>query len=196
MATTVNIFDILSKVYGPKGLPFPAPPNTGTQPAIASGFEFSIPPVNERSQSGTPIRKYTQDDLGRYEFLPAMLDGILLPNSVVIITGEKSIVETDVVDVGTVFEKVFTRPYDISIICTLIGENKNWPEDQVIQMANLWKQDDVLTLKCALTDVYLEQAKDNFIIKRIAHLDAEGAENVEIIQFDGRSNIDFELELL
>lgn len=192
---SIRIIDILNKVYGPKGLPFPSRPNQGEAPAIASGFSIENNDVKDRSDLGTPVRKYTNEDLGTYEFLPATIDGQELDNSLVIISGEKSIVETDIVDVGTVFEKVFTRPYDISIICTLIGENKTWPESKLKQMAVIWKKDDLVTLKCALTDIFL-QPKNNFLITKISMLDAEGAENVEVIQIDGRSNIDFELELL
>jgi hypothetical protein len=97
--------------------------------------------------------------------------------------------------VGTVLEKVFTRPYDISIICTLLGDKGQWPESKIRSMAAIWKKDDLVTLKCALTDIFL-QPKENFIITRISFLDAQGAENVEVIQIDGRSNIDFELEIL
>ena len=196
MATRVSLFEILNKVYGPKGLPFPGQPKQGDQPVIAGGFQIDNTDTPNRSHTGTPIRKYDQEDLGRYVFLPVTIDGYDVENPIVIINGEKSIVETDIVDVGTVFEKVFTRPYDISIICTLMGDNKEWPESKIKQMAAIWKKDDLLTIKCALTDIFLEQATDNFLITRISLLDAQGAENVEVIQIDGRSNIDFELELL
>ena len=207
---TIGVSDILSKVFGPKGIPFPGRGNTGDrpviasgykaeltgdQPVIASGFNVQETTTAERSRIGTAIRKYDSEDLGRYVFLPATLDGLELSNPVVIISGEKSITETDVVDVGTVFEKVFTRPYDISIICTLIGDDRSWPETQLKEMVALYKKDDVVTLKCALTDIFLE-AKNNMIITNIAILDAQGAENVEVIQIEGRSNIDFELELI
>lgn len=192
---SIRIIDILNKVYGPKGLPFPGHPKEGDGTAIASGFSIEVDNLKERSDLGTPVRKYDNEDLGSYEFLPATIDGTPIENALVIITGEKSIVETDIVDVGTVFEKVFTRPYDISIICTLLGDKGQWPESKVRSMAKLWKKDDLVTLKCALTDIFL-QPKNNFLITRINFLDAQGAENVEVIQIDGRSNIDFELELI
>lgn len=195
---SIRIIDVLNKIYGPKGLPFPSRPNEGEGAAIAGGFTIGNNEVKERSDLGTlgtPVRKYDNEDLGSYVFLPATIDGVELENPLVIVSGEKMIVETDIVDVGTVFEKVFTRPYDISIICTLIGENKAWPESKLKKMAALYKKDDLVTLKCALTDIFL-QPKNNFLITRISMLDAQGAENVEIIQFDGRSNINFKLELI
>ena len=62
-------------------------------------------------------------------------------------------------------------------------------------MKDLWAKDEVLTLKCALTDIFLNPT-NNFVMKHIAILDNQGSENVEVIQIDGMSNIDFELELI
>lgn len=207
----LNVIDVLSKVYGPKGLPFPGNPtkgeghgigpaftdlNTSEGNAIASGYgEIKIIGNGRDNSNGTPVKKFTDDSLGRYTFMPVYIDGIELPNALLIITGEKKFVETDIIEVGTVFEKVFTRPYDISIIVTLVGEDGDWPQDDVSTMVKLWKKDDLVTLKSAVTDFYL-QAKNNFLIGKVTHMDAQGGENVEIIQFDGRSNVDFELEIL
>lgn len=191
----VNVLDVLSRVFGPKGIPFPNGPIQGESPVVASGFNYQGSKLDQRNDTGTPIRKYTDEDLGRYEFLPVTIDGVEIPNALIIISGEKSIVETDVVDVGTVFEKVFTRPYNITVIATLMGENGEWPVDSLKAMVDLWKKDDLVTLKCALTDFFL-QDKENMIITNIAVLDAENSESVEVIQFDGKSNVDFELELI
>jgi hypothetical protein len=217
----MNVFDLLQKVYGARGLPFPSPPKKGEGSAIGGAFgkpltgegtaiaqvgTYASPTVKEMATTGSLIRKYDDSYLGSYQFLPASINGIDMPNAVVIITGEKHIEETDIVDVGTVFEKVFTRPYSITIICTIIGNNGNWPELEIQAIRDLWRLDEPVTLRCALTDQFLAQKKadgkwydtptNNFIIKNIAVLDNQGAENVEVIQIDGMSNIEFELELL
>ena len=190
---TISIPQILNAVYGVRGLPFPGKPNTETVSPIAGDFSAPVQTVKERSRKGTPL--WGQNTLGRPVFLPAKLNGIDLPNPLISISGEKSIVETDIVDVGTVFEKVFTRPYYITIICTLISEDGSWPEDQIIDMYNLWKKDDVLTLECASTDIYL-QPKNNFILSNKDLMEMQGVENIQVIQFNGKSNIDFELEMV
>jgi hypothetical protein len=190
---TINIPQILNTVYGVRGLPFPGKSNIETVSPVAGDFTAPVQSVKQRSQKGTPL--WGQNLLGRPVFLPAMLAGVDLPNPLISISGEKSIVETDIVDVGTVFEKVFTKPYYITIICTLISEDGSWPEDQLISMYNLWKKDDVLTLECALTDIYL-QPKNNFILTNKDLLDMQGVENVQVIQYTGKSNIDFELEIV
>jgi len=205
----VNVFSILQKVYGARGIPFPKPPKDNSPskiapsgdvvvsslPVVGRPGEYESPAINERATGGSLIRKFEDELLGTYHFLPATINDVELPNAVVIISGEKEIVQTDIVDVGTVFEKVFTRPYDVSIIVTLIGENGNWVEDKLKTIRDLYLIDEVVTLKCALTDIFL-QKQNNFIISKINVLDNQGSENVEVIQIDGMSNIDFELEIL
>ncbi|MDI3319128.1 DUF6046 domain-containing protein [Pinibacter soli] len=194
-ATTVNVFDVLGKVYGARGIPFPGKPKEGDNNMIATGFEnFAIPPDRTIGKSGV-IKQYTDSVLGRYEFLPATINNVLIPNAVVLITGEKEIIETTVIDNGTVFEKVFERPFDITIIATLISDDGNWPENDFIKMAKLFRDNDLVTLKCASTNNFL-QPENNFLIKKIDLLDSAGSENVEVIQFSGRSNVDFLLEIV
>lgn len=188
----LEVLDILKRVYGARGLAFPGKPNTEAPTLVAPEFEKSPKVSPARSRKGTPL--YAQNALGAWMFLPARLNDIELQNPLVSIHGEKAIEETDIVGVGTVFEKVFTRPYDITIICTLINDDDVWPEDQIIQMKELWQIDDVLTLECAVTDMFL-QPRNNFILKTFDLLDMQGVENSQVIQLSGRSNIDFELEL-
>lgn len=206
-----NVFNLLSKVYGARGLPFPRPPLQGNGTAIATPFKEQPltgsgtaiagssndydPVTIDATKDGLVIKQYEDELLGTYVFLPATLNGQNLPNAIVIITGEKNIVETDIVDVGTVFEKVFTRPYNISIIVTLIGEKNSWPLAELKKIKDLWLVDAPLTLRCALTDIFLQPA-NNFILKSIAVLDNQGSENVEVMQLDGMSNIDFKLEIV
>jgi hypothetical protein len=190
----INVFDILNKVYGPKGLPFPSHADTDARGVIAAGFSVENNYTAKRSRTGTPIKKFDSEDLGRYVFLPVSFDGWDMPNPVVIISGEKEIVETNIVNVGTVFEKVFIKPYTISIIGTLVGIDGEWPESELREAIKIWKKDDLVTLKCALTDLFI-QSENNYVITNIQLLDAQGAENVEVLQIDGKSNIDFELTI-
>ena len=202
---TIGVFDILSRVYGAKGIPFPRPPKQGNGTAIAPVGSYDSAPIEDVAIKGSLIRKFDDSHLGTYQFLPASINGTDIPNAVVIINGEKEIEETTIVDVGTVFEKVFTRPYDITIIATLIGNEGNWPQRYLQTIKDLWQIDEPLTLRCALTDIFLnknvngqwvDNPKNNFVIKRISILDNRGSENVEVVQIDGMSNIEFELELI
>lgn len=188
---TIDVNTILRTVYGLRGLPFPGKPNE-EQLLQAQGFEAIPAAGNNRTRTGAPL--WGKNALGRPVFMPAKLDGLELENPLITITGEKSIVETDVVNVGTVFEKVFDRPYAIDIICTLINADNEFPEDQLDALVDKWKVNDVLTLECAITDFFL-QTKANFIFRKIAALDMQGIENSQVVQLSGSSNVYFELEL-
>lgn len=206
----ISLDSLLGRLVHPMGFPFPIGPKRGEANKIAEPFEENkrqLEPHNDFK--GTPIVRVTDELLGRYEFMPVVInDGLKdyeIPNAIIMITGEKGIIETDVIDRGTVFEKVYERPYDISIIMTIIGEDKRWPAEQYKELSELYRGKryeeqenkningrDIVTLRCALTNPFLT-GKNNFLITRINILDNEGAENVEVIQIDGRSNVEFEL---
>ena len=121
----INVFDILSKVYGARGIPFPNKPLEGSGSAISNGFEYKENTTELITDGlGSYIKEYTDESLGQYVFMPVSIDGYKLSHPLIIISGEKQIIETDLVEVGTVFEKVFTRPYDITIITTIRSEER------------------------------------------------------------------------
>lgn len=188
-----NVSDILRRVYGVRGLPFPANPDYAPVSPIAGEFSAPAQPLPERTRKGT--RLYGENVLGRPVFMPAKLNGVELANPLITLSGEKLILETDLVDVGTVFEKVFVRPYDITIICTLINAEGTFPEAELIEMQQLYKDGDLYTLECALTDIFL-QPRNNFILNRIDVMDMAGIEDAQVIQLTGRSNVDFVLEII
>lgn len=195
--TNVSVINLLSKVFGARGIAFPQKPNLIDKQPItnATGFNTSIAAYNNENKNGVAIRKYSDEGLGKYDFMPVEINGINIPNALIMISGEKEIIETNVIDSGTVFEKAFTKPYDITVIATLIGETgASYPEIEMWQLTDLWKVDDIVTIKSALTDFFLV-TKNNALITKISVLDNAGAENVEVLQFDLRSNVDFELEI-
>lgn len=188
-----NVSEILRRVYGVKGLAFPANSNVAPVSPIAGDFKMSPQETPERTRKGTRLQG--ENVLGRPVFMPVKLNGIELANPLVTVTGEKLIIETDVVEFGTVFEKVFIKPYDITIICTLINADGSFPENEVIEMEKLYREGDLYTLECALTDIFI-QPKNNFILTRIDLMDMQGVEDAQVIQLTGRSNVDFELEII
>lgn len=206
----ISVINLLSKVFGARGLAFPQKPHTIDKEPITSAI-YNLPKqyYNNTNQLGTPIRKYTDEKLGRYEFMPVTINSIDIPNALIIINGEKEIIETNVLGAitgfdangkpsitgATVFEKAFTKPYEITVIATLIGDNGIYPEQEMWQLTNLWKEDDVVTLKCALTEFFIPKT-NNALITKISVLDNAGSENVEVIQFSLRSNIEFNLEIV
>jgi hypothetical protein len=210
MAINISLQKLLANIPGsPLGAPFPGSPLEGEQQKIATGFESEGVPLleNQYDEFRTPVVKVTDASLGKYEFCPITIDDGLrkyeLPISFLMITGQKGIIETDVIDRGTVFEKVFEKPYDISILVIILSENNLWPAARYKEVAEMYRGKrteqgreitgrDLVTLKCALTNPFL-QPESNFLINKIALQDNGGAENMEIFQIEGRSNIDFEL---
>ncbi len=191
----INLNTLLNKAAIPVGFPFP-------KGEAAPQLEGQV------DHFGFPIVKVTDESLGRYEFMPVVINNgqqdFELQNPLIMISGEKGLIETDVTLAGTVFQTVFDRPFDISIVSTILSKDNKWPKDEFKQMVDLYNgqrsdangnpmaRKDLVTLKCALTNYFL-QPEDNFIITKINLLDNEGAENMEVVEFVGRSNIDFEL---
>jgi len=210
MAISISLKDLLGYIPGsPLGAPFPGVPLEGEGPKVAPGFEGepAQPLQNQADYMGTPVIKVTDEQLGKYDFCPITIDDGLkkyeLPISFLMISGQKGIIETDVIDRGTVFEKVFERPYDISILVIIQSEDGTWPAGRYKEIAEMYrgnrlengekiKGKDLVTLKCALTNPFL-QPEWNFLITKIALQDNGGAEDMEIFQIDGRSNIEFKL---
>lgn len=207
---TINVLNALRLIYGPKGMPFPGNPTPGEGSGIGAAFTEldtkegtgigggfgEIKLVGKGRGEGnarTPVKKFTDELLGSYDFMPVTIDGVELPNALIRISGEYRIIETDILEVGTVTELAFMRPYSVTVIATVIGDDGEWPD--LSAYVDLWKKGDLATLKSAVSDYYL-QKDDNFLITNITHLDAQGGENVEVLQIDGRSNVDFELEIL
>ncbi len=191
----INLYQLLNRVATPVGFPFP-------KGVAAPKLEGQV------DHWGFPIVKVTDESLGRYEFMPVVINNgqqdFELQNPIIMMSGEKSVVETDVTYAGTVFQTVMQKPYDISIVTTILSKDHKWPKDEFKQMVDLYNgnrtdangnqlpQRDLVTLKCAISNYFL-QPEDNFIITRINFLDNEGAENMEVLEFVGRSNVDFEL---
>ncbi|PZP40642.1 MAG: hypothetical protein DI598_19205 [Pseudopedobacter saltans] len=210
MGINISLSTLLQRITPPTGMQFFGKPLEGDGTAIAPPFTNSggnIAVVEQVNDWGTKVTRIDDSSLGQYTFMPVFINGYELPNALIMITGEKGIIETDLTEVGTVFEKVYDRPYDIQILIQLIGENKQWPREQFRDITRIYKGEDLNTgqdlnndlvaLKCALTDYFLDaNTKLNFLITKISVLDNGGSESNEFIQIDGRSNIDFELELI
>lgn len=210
--SSISLSSLLARLSPKTGFPFPTGPKRGEGKRVQTGFEDNRTTLqNQYDSKGNPVVLVTDENLGRYEFMPVYIDDGLkkyeLPNAVVMISGEKGIIETDIVDRGTVFEKVYERPYEISIICTIQHEDrKSWPAERYAEMAELYRGKrtdeqgkeiagrDLVTLTCALTWPFLHPAEENnFLITKIAILDNEGSEDTEVIQIDGKSNVEFEM---
>ncbi len=184
---------ILASVYGKRGIPFPGSIIEAGASPIAESFKNNVTQErNERSLYDKEL--YRQNSMGRMEFLPATLEGVKLPNSLVSIQSKKNIIETPLVGRdGAVLEIINNDKYQIKIICTEIRPENIWPEEILHTLRDLYLENRALTLQCALTDPFL-QPLDNVVIKSINVPPMQGIENAQIIELTLISDIYFELE--
>lgn len=179
-----NIADILVSAFGYKGLPYP-------------GVWFPSVPENQKNRThsdlGSVLRK--QDAQGRYYFLPVVLEHkgkeYEIPNAFISFTGKKNIVETPMVGrKGTVKELINIDDYEISIQGVVQAED--FPEAELVALNELYSINESVILKCALTNVFLEE-DDKVVIKNIEVSDMKGTDSFVIIKMSLITDRNFEL---
>jgi hypothetical protein len=160
-------------------------------------FDPSFDPVRgvrppdrlEAGQLGSPY--YGADIAGREVFLPVTIsypsqsgsgaglityDGPMqdwvLSYCVVSVSGRKTIVETPLTGRrGTVKELISTEDFQIRIKGFLMGSGGDFPEQDITRLRNLYETNIPVSLKCALTDVFLlrpdRSGSDNIVIREL-----------------------------
>ena len=132
---------------------------------------FTVPAATARksvSDLGQPF--YGTDALGREHFLPVYLNDILLPFSVIGISTKKTIINTPMPERGgSVHEIVSIEDYAINIKGILINDDNIYPEKDILQLHKLFKINTSVSLRCALTDIFLVGGTvDKAVIQRQA----------------------------
>ena len=165
-----NLGDMLLNVIGYKGLPYPGGfiPDAPSK-YKADGYEYPGEQASEKTSSdfGSTLRK--KDAQGRWYFMPIVLEHkgteYEIPNAVISIRGKKSIVETAIVGrKGTVKELISVDDYEIRIAGVCL--DVDFPDQQINSLNDLYNINESVTLKCALTDIFLDE-EDKVVIKSI-----------------------------
>ena len=188
---------ILGMTRGTIGLPFPLPLINNSKGMVGKDFpeklNISFDKDTAQSKKGKPL--YMMNKVGVWEFMPVFLNDIYLPNALVNITSQKTIIETPMTDFeGTVKEIINVQDWGIKILFTVINEDGSYPEDWLYTMNDLYKLKEILTIDCPFTDAFL-QAKDNCIITRLDPLDMQGIENAQVFELSLKSDRYLELEI-
>lgn len=197
----IDVVNILQKIVGYKGLPFPGtwiPSLAGPGAGIDTGGEYNVengPTYSLYSNKGTAI--YKQDLQGRIYFMPVtfLADGkeYEMDCAAVSITGKKSIIETPLVGrKGSVKELISIDDYQISIIGAIIGFDTVWPEEKLDAINELYNINKAIELRCALTDVFLS-TQDKVVITDINIPQMPQTEHVQIIELKCVTDREFEL---
>jgi Domain of unknown function (DUF6046) len=161
-----------------------------------------IEPPNrvDAGQLGSPY--YGANALGREVFLPVTFsypsqtgsgtglvtyDGPMqdwvLNCCVVSVSGRKTIVETPLTERrGTVKELVSIEDHQIRIKGFLIGAGNDFPEQDVSRLRDLYESNIPVSMKCALTDIFLlrpdRSGSDNVVIRELNFPAVTGVRNV------------------
>nr|WP_129732862.1 DUF6046 domain-containing protein [Parabacteroides goldsteinii] len=193
-----NLGDMLLNVIGYKGLPYPG----GFIPDVpgkykADGYEYPGEQVSEKTSSdfGSTLRK--KDAEGRWYFMPIVLEHkgteYEIPNAVISIRGKKSIVETAMVGrKGTVKELISVDDYEIRIAGVCL--DVDFPDQQIGALNELYNINESVTLKCALTDIFLDE-EDKVVIKSIDFAEMKGCETAQVFTMELVTDRSFELIL-
>ncbi len=196
--SSFNLGDILANVIGYKGFPylggfFPDKPAKYQ----GSGYDYPGEPASEKTYSdlGSVLRK--KDAQGRWYFMPVVFEHkgteYEIPNSVISINGKKTIVETPMVGrKGTVKELISVDDYEINIAGVAL--DIDFPDQQIAKLNELYNINESITLKCALTDIFLEE-EDKVVIKSIDFQEMRGCETAQIFKMNLVTDRSFELIL-
>ena len=193
-----NLGDMLLNVIGYKGLPYPGGfiPDTPSK-YKADGYEYPGEQASEKASSdfGSTLRK--KDAQGRWYFMPIVLEHkgteYEIPNAVISIRGKKSIVETAMVGrKGTVKELISVDDYEIRIAGVCL--DVDFPDQQINSLNELYNINESVTLKCALTDIFLDE-EDKVVIKSIDFAEMKGCETAQVFTMELVTDRSFELIL-
>ena len=137
------------------------------------------------------------DFYGREFFLPVYLDDYLLPFAVMSMTWKKTFVSTAMPErSGSVHELISIDDYVFNIKGLLINESGNFPEQQIIHLHDIFKQNASLRLRSALSAIVLKGGFDEkVIVKEIKWPPTAGVENVRAFEIDCESDQINDLEL-
>ena len=116
-----------------------------------------------------------------------------IPNAVISINGKKTIVETAMVGrKGTVKELISVDDYEINIAGVAL--DSDFPDSQIAELNDLYNINEAVTLKCALTDIFLEE-EDKVVLKSIDFQEMRGCETSQVFKMNLVTDRSFELIL-
>jgi len=137
------------------------------QPTVADApDEYSSADIPKKDTSyktvfDIPITKSRDDMLGREVFLPVLFrksqqDFLEIHCCTIRTTSKKTIVRTAVSErVGTVKEQFNIGDYIFTIKGVLIGKNRNFPDDEISKLRELYETTDNVELHNALAELFM-----------------------------------------
>lgn len=190
-----NLNDIFKNAFGYEA------PAKFTVPAAAARLE--------QSQVKGGSSYYGEDVLGREFFMPVTLSGsfttknsstpfsFLIPFAVLSVNCRKTIVETPMVERGgSVSELIATDDYVINVKGIFINDDNAFPEQEIIDIHDIFKVNAAITMRSVLSDIFLRGESDHSVIIRELKFPANAAvEHAKPFEIDCKSDIIFTLEV-
>lgn len=138
---------------------------------------------------------YATDALGREFFMPVKIESVLVPFAVVSVTSKKTIVSTPMPERGgSVKELISIDDYAINIKGIVLNPGSDFPEDQIQEMHDLFKENRALLLECVLTDIFLE-ADQKVVVRECRWPSVAGVEHARPFELELESDQIFDLEV-
>lgn len=180
MVLTLDLGELFNKTWGYKPQAFELDP---------------VPARKEFADLGSPY--YGIDANGREYYMPVELGGYELPHPVIKINSRKNIVETELTEFdGTVKELINNGDWSIVIRGFIISEDKEYPEQVINDLMELYLRKEALEIRSAITDIYLvtpdRQGFDRAVIYSCDFPDAPGVQNVRAYEFVLKSDKPFD----
>ena len=188
-----------------KGIPFPGAWFPWPDTKLPDNGEFNPSELRATggetmTSKGTVLRRELQ---GRSFFMPVtfihtdkereITTEYEIPNAVIGFTGKKNIVETPMVGRrGTVKELISIDDYEISIAGA--AAESDWPEEQLAQLVELFEINEAVSLRCALTDIFMQE-DDRVVIKDIEFAEMQGYETMQTVRISAVTDRSFELRI-
>lgn len=172
--------------------------------------KFEIPQASSKtttSKLGQPL--FMDDVFGREFFMPLQFTGTvkagslvvpfnyLVPFAVVGISCKKTIVSTPLVErQGSVKELINVEDYIFNIKGIIVRPDDEWPEDEISDLERIFKINQSLVLRSALTDIFLKgDYEHRVVIHNVKLPPTPGIQHSASFEMDCESDAIFTLEL-
>jgi len=190
MSITLSIADAYSALFGYNSAAFEFDEVTG----VSGIGDFNR---KEFGDYGSPY--WDEDQFGREYFLPVsvsfpdkdkiarslvigdvqLLKEWNLPHPVVSLSAKKTIISTPMTErIGSVIELSQIAAYDITVRGVIINKTQEFPEALMKQLKDLYVIGLPITLRCAYTDIWLNEVGYQVVLESVAFPEVRGVQNV------------------
>jgi len=157
-----------------------------------------IKPAATRSETSDLGSRYFETDLfGIEHFLPVTINDVLIPYAVLGMTWKKKIVTTDMPERGgSVKELISIDDYEFNLKGIVISADRDFPENQMQELFDLFKINQSITMRSVLSDIVLSgENQHRVVIKNIKWPQVSGIEHAKPFEMELESDMVLELEL-